>query len=293
MTDVKVEHISDGSIWKSLHLSAQVAGSEKKNSMKVEIRLYNVEKRIELVYQMRKQRSYEPEAYYVAFPFNLQNGKIIYQAQGGLVTPGETQLPGSASDWQTIQNFAAIRNNKGQIIFGSSEAPLVQFGDFNLGKWQNLTKIEKPHIYSWVMNNYWFTNFRASQEGEFRWSYYLTSKKGKSNIAAVHFGMNSNTPLVPRVLLPAKGSNKAANISTLNLNAPNVALITARPSYYDNSVILHLREIEGKSATLNLNGRMKNMKSIDEVNVIEELMKKDVTEINFEPFEVKFVRLNL
>ena len=291
LNNVKVDFISDGSIWKSLHISADTKGCDEKNGMKIEIRLYEVEKRIELLFQMRKKRTYESEACYVAFPFNLPDGKIIYEAQGGLVTPGETQLPGSSSDWQTFQNFVAIRNNKSQIIFGSRQTPLVQFGDINLGKWQHITKIEKPHIYSWVMNNYWFTNFRASQEGEFRWSYYITSKKGKSNTEALHFAMNSNTPLVPRVLPPGTGSNRAANISTLNLNAPNVVLITARPSYYDNSVILHLREIEGNSAILNLKDQIKNVKFIDEVNVIEELMEKDITAINFEPFDVKFVKL--
>ena len=152
------------------------------------------------------------------------------------------------------------------MIFGSSQVPLVQFNDINLGKWQKLTKIEKPHVYSWVMNNYWFTNFRASQEGEFKWSYYLTSTKGNSNIDAVHFATNSNTPLVPRVLPPGKEEKKATNASTLKLDAHNVVLISARPSYYDNSIILHLREVEGKSVTLNLSEQMKNVKSIDEVN---------------------------
>jgi len=291
LRNVKVEDITDGSIWKSLHISADVEGADEKDGMKIEIRLYKVEKKIELFFQMRKKRIYEAEACYVAFPFNLPDGKIVYEGQGGLVTPGETQLPGSSSDWQTVQNFVSIRNNVGQIIFGSSQAPLVQFGDINLGKWQYLTKIEKPHVYSWVMNNYWFTNFRASQEGEFKWSYYLTSKKGNSNIEAIHFAMNSNTPLVPRVLLPSKGGNKLSSVSTFKIDPQNLVLISARPSYYDNSIILHLREVEGEVVTLNLSDPIKNVKSIDEVNTIEELVKKDINKLKFDPFEVKFIRL--
>jgi len=244
-----------------------------------------------LLFQMRKKRNYESEACYVAFPFNLPDGKIVYEAQGGLVAPGKTQLPGSSSDWQTVQKFVAIQNDIGQIVFGSSQVPLMQFSDINLGKWQYQTEIEKPHIYSWVMNNYWFTNFRASQEGEFKWSYYLTSKKGNSNIEAIHFAMNSNTSLVPRVLLPGEGGSRPTDYSTLKLDARNVVIISARPSYYDDSIILHLREIEGKSATLNLSDQIKNVKSIDEVNAIEEFVKKEINKIKFDPFEVKFVRL--
>jgi len=121
--------------------------------------LYDTEKRIELHYTLRKLPVLTPESVYVAFPFHAPDSKMLYEAQGGLVTPGEDQIPGSASDWQTVQSFLAVRSAGGQIITGSEQAPLVQLGDFNLGKWQRVARVEKPHLYSWVMNNYWFTQF--------------------------------------------------------------------------------------------------------------------------------------
>ena len=90
-----------------------------------------------------------PEAVYVAFPFQQPDFKVVYEAQGGYVTPGENQIPGSASDWQTVQNFISLRNPEGQILYGSSEAPLVQLGEINLGKWQEIASVKKPHIFSW------------------------------------------------------------------------------------------------------------------------------------------------
>ena len=80
-------------------------------------KLFGLEKRIELDFCIYKKRVEKAEACYVAFPINLQNAHIVYEAQGGLVTPGVNQLPGSSSDWHTIQNFAAVKNSKGQIIF--------------------------------------------------------------------------------------------------------------------------------------------------------------------------------
>ena len=50
---------------------------------------------------------------------------------------------------------------------------------------------EKPHLFSWVTNNYWTTNFRASQEGELNWSYTLTSCADTSNAAASAFGWSN------------------------------------------------------------------------------------------------------
>ncbi len=43
---------------------------------------------------------------------------------------------------------------------------LSHFGEINTGKFQPAAKPGKPHIFSWVLNNYWTTNFLASQEGE-------------------------------------------------------------------------------------------------------------------------------
>ena len=68
------------------------------------------------------------------------------------------------------------------------------------------------------MNNYWFTNFRTEQEGEFKWHYYLTSTADTSTATATRFGWGSRVPLVTRVLPPAKG--KAATRTASSATAP-------------------------------------------------------------------------
>ncbi|MCC6490963.1 MAG: hypothetical protein IT364_25975, partial [Candidatus Hydrogenedentes bacterium] len=173
--------VSVGSIWQSVQFHGELAGTDAANGVRGEVRLYETEPRIEIHFAIRKLPVTDPEGIYVAFPFALADSEVWYEAQGGMVRPGKDQIPRSASDWQTIQNFIAVRGPGNQIIFGSSEAPLVQFGGLNYGKWQEMAAVEKPHVYSWVMNNYWFTNFRASQEGEFKWSYYITSTNDISN----------------------------------------------------------------------------------------------------------------
>ncbi|MFV2068244.1 MAG: hypothetical protein ACC645_14825, partial [Pirellulales bacterium] len=140
---------------------------------------------------------------------------ILYESQGGMIRPGKDQLPGSASDWQTVHGFLAVRGRDDQIIWGSDQAPLVQLGGIKLGAWQPIARVEKPHVYSWVMNNYWGTNFRATQQGEFRWSYYLTSTLDTSNRAATHFGWASRVPLVARVLPPGNANQAAVTAACL------------------------------------------------------------------------------
>ena len=281
----------------SLRLKAELVVCAVPNGAFGEIRLYNTEKRVELHFDIRKLPVASPEAVYVALPLQSANGKIVYEGQGGIVSPGETQIPGSASDWQTIQSFLSVRNAAGQIIVGSEQAPLVQLGDFNLGKWMPVTRIDKPHVYSWVMNNYWFTNFRTEQEGEFKWHYYLTSTPDKSTATATRFGWGSRVPLVTRVLPPAAGKVKGAGeaLSTLSFPASNLLVVGCRPSADLKSVILHVRETAGLPASLTkkelaATGRVRRM---EEVNVLEQPMGSRSETVAFQPWESKFVKLGL
>jgi len=292
LKNVKVQEGADEEIWQSIRFSGDLEGCA---GVKGEYRLFDTAKRIDLHYSIRKNPITDPEAVYVAFPFQFPDGKFIYEAQGGMVTPGENQLPRSSSDWQTVQSFIALRNKTGQVVFGSDEIPLVQFGDLNLGKWQEMVQIEKPHVFSWILNNYWFTNFRATQEGELNWSYYLTSTKETDNRSAVRFGWGSRIPFLARVFPASKDVKKtpAPSLSWIPWNAPNVILVDARPARYGDGVILHLREMEGMPSTVDLEGQKTAMKikRADEVNVLEEVVRKNVRSVSFEPFEVKFVRL--
>lgn len=257
-----------------------------------EIRMYHTDKRVELAYSIFKKPIISPESFYISMPFELKDSKIFFEAQGGVVEAGVDQIPGSANDWNTVQNFAAVRSNDAQIVVVSKEIPLMQFGAINTGRYKAGATPESSHIYSWPMNNYWVTNFNADQRGEFLWSYTLTSDKGHSNSAASKFGWGNRIPLIGRVL--PKSTVNTANTgktfgSVLNLGADNILLINMNASETENSVILHVREMDGKSAPLNFTSDyIKDMKMI-ECNVLGEELKDCPKDIK--PYETKFIKL--
>ena len=45
----------------------------------VEFRVFNVTKKIEVVYRLRKKAVTDPEAVYIAFPFEVEGGKIQFR----------------------------------------------------------------------------------------------------------------------------------------------------------------------------------------------------------------------
>jgi hypothetical protein len=293
-TNVTVQPGVQGAVWKSINLAGQLPGCAERNGARLEIRLFETDKRVEFHWLIRKLPVPQAEAVYVAFPFAPRTGQIAYEGQGGMVRPGQDQIPGSASDWQTVQNFLAVRHAEGQIVWGSAGAPLVQLGEINLGKWQPVTQVAQPHVYSWVMNNYWFTNFRPAQEGDFRWSYFLTSTRDRGNAAATRFGWTSRVPLASRVLPPLKSGRSTAPLarSLVSIDVPNVVVVDTRPAG-SRAVVLQLREVAGQATTLDLGNVITwaEITSAAEVNALGNAIEDGIESLVLKPYDVRFVEL--
>jgi hypothetical protein len=194
-----------------------------------------------------------------------------------------------------VQNFAAVKNNEAQILFSSNDVPLVQFGDINTGRFYYKHKPENPHIYSWVLNNYWTTNFKASQEGEMKWKYYLTSSSDLSISFATRFGWESRVPMLTRVIPPDNSVKRTetSSRSLLDFELPNVLLVNARPSQSGDGVILHLRETEGGHAILDVPGLLAQTGAAEafEVNVLGEEIQQLTGPTPLDHHETRFILL--
>ena len=299
VSNVKIEHGVNGVAWESVKIGSDLEGFEKGDQdspkgIDLEIRLYKNVKKIEFKYMARKLIVTDPEALYVAFPFSLPGSRIVFETIGGILTQGE-QLPGSSSDWNAAQNFVSVRGKNGQVIIVSNEVPLWQFSDFNMKKYERYPKQGKTWLYSYVMNNYWFTNFRAFQEGAFSWSYQITSTADTTNTYATRYAWNERNMFPTRTFPAGANELKTPSMETLKISGPpNAMLINSRPSFKNpESVLLHFRELEGKTASLTLESKIagRPVKRIIEVNAIGKELGNAVQSIKLNPFEVKFVEV--
>lgn len=295
LSNISVGKIEEGEIWSSIKLNGHIPICADERGVNIEIRLYNVDKRIEILYGMHKLPVTSPEAVYVAFPFKLgKENNLAFEVQGGVVYPGINQLEGTASDWNTVQNFAAVKSDVGQIVYSSNDIPLVQFGDINSGRFYYKHEPEKSHIYSWVLNNYWTTNYKASQEGEMTWKYNITSSNDNSETFAYNFGWGTRVPLLSRVMPAGNTKNENVSNSILNINVPNLLLVNAKPALSGEGVILQLRETKGDHAILDIN-KLKydtGAKEINEVTILEEKIKQLDAPLLIEHYETKFIQIN-
>jgi len=299
VSNLKIEKGINGNVWESVTITSDLEGFEKgtkgaPKGIEVEIRLYKNVKKVEFKYMAHKLIITDPEALYVAFPFTLPDSRIVFETIGGILSQGQ-QLPGSSSDWNAAQNFVSVRGKKGQIIVVSNEVPLWQFSDFNMNKYERYPKPGKTWLYSYVMNNYWFTNFRAFQEGGFSWSYQLTSTADTTNTFATKYAWSERNPFPTRTFPAGTNELKMPMMETIKITGPsNAMVVNSRPSFKNSeSVLFHFRELEGKSAELTLESKIagRPIRQMIVVNAIGKELGNPVQVVKLNPFEVKFVEV--
>lgn len=208
LREVRFSAIRPGAIRESVVMTGELPECAEKGSISIEFRLYHNRKLFEIACSMKKLAVTDPEGVYVAFPFELNNGVTLCDVAGGEMTAGTGQIEGSSTDWTSVQDYVAICNDSVQVVMTSPEIPLYQFGDLNLGKFQKKYTPQSTRLYSWVLNNYWITNFLASQTGELTWSYQITSSADVSPSFRKNFGNSQRIPLPGRILLPAGSPKK-------------------------------------------------------------------------------------
>jgi alpha-mannosidase len=293
-TDLKVSGISKGPVWESIVVKGVLPGCCDVDGITCEIRLYNDAPKMEFLFSMKKLAVTDPEGVYVAFPFAMNDFTFNEEVSGGIIVPGKDQLPGSSSDWQGVQNFVSLKNKSRQVVFVSPEIPLVQLGEINLGRFARIADPKAPAIYSWVLNNYWTTNFRAYQEGELKWRYVITSSADTGTAFATKFGWGERMPFLSRVFPAASGVSGKPSHSFLGSSFDGFLMVSCRPSGDGSGLLLHLREITGEPKSIPVDEILASTgaKGVQTTDVLGEMPVNASGGLSFKPWETKFIKLN-
>ena len=153
-------------------------------------------------------------------------------------------IPGAGLEWFSSQNWAAVGGDGLTVCLVNRDSFLWTFGDIVRGTWPKEFGRRAPVLFSYVMNNYWNTNYVAAQGGEFTFRYVLTSAPALDRAALARLGWEETTPL-ERTLVksqdqtyPAKKSLPAARSSFLGVDNPSVLLSAwkTRINIYTSSI---------------------------------------------------------
>jgi hypothetical protein len=284
------DSMKKGEIWNSIRFYGESSTFEKPRGFMIEIRLFNTEKRLDIACSVTKKSIISPESFYISFPFNIKDGKHFTEVQGGVIETGKDQIKGSSNDWYTVQDFTSVRNSVSQVVIGSAEMPLMQFGAINTGRYTAGAMPQSTNLFSWPMNNYWVTNFNADQRGGHSWTYYLTTSGDISNSFATKFGWGCRIPFLTRILPGSGTGDNNWEGSVVSEWPSNILLVSAEPARDGKSCIIHIRETDGKNASLNLlNGLTGSKINPEEVDVTGKPVSHPTKEIG--PLESKFYRI--
>jgi alpha-mannosidase len=270
--------------------------------IELEVRLYDTEKKIEMVYKVRKDPTVAKEAVYFAFPAATAEPKFEYSNQLSWVDPAKDVLKGGSLEWFTVQQWMAVRDAQFTLGVIPVDAPLASFGDINRGTWPGEFHPKSGTMFSYAMNNYWHTNYRASQSGEFEFRYVVTSADHLDPAHLTRMALESmRAPSVDYVVHQDKAGNPDRQLSPdptsfLSIDSPNVILETWKTAEDGNGTILRLREIAGQASKTSVkilkgSARHANLCSSVEDDLAKLDMKDGAIPVKLQPHEVITVRL--
>jgi alpha-mannosidase len=170
--------LDDGEVAATLRIESEAPGC---NSLLRDITVYKGLGRADIVNTLDKTAVYKKENVRFAFPFRMPNAEITMDIAMGEMHPERDQLVGSNKNFYSILNGIAVNNLQHGIMMTSVDAPFVELGEMTAEDWKKERRGEgwmsaavlSPTIYSWVMNNSWGTNYKASQSGQVRFCYSL------------------------------------------------------------------------------------------------------------------------
>jgi hypothetical protein len=220
-------------------------------------------KRLDVAFSYRKDERREKEAVYIAFPLALPGAAVRSDSQLGWVDWHREQLPGGCKEWLPLQSAVLVERPEAAVLIASPAIPLFCVGDVVRGRWPKALDLTGGRIFSYVLNNYWHTNYKASQGGPIRFGYRLTSAARFAPDEAFRFGWAARRPPYAQRMSyqdfrDARPPYQAHGGGELAYVGPEqVHLSTLKPARYAPGWVARFQEIGGgeRVASLALPGR--------------------------------------
>ena len=204
--------------------------------------LYRDSEAVDLDVALAKPERFGPESIFVAFPFLAPDPEFLLETAGAVYAADTEQLPDTSKDWYSIQHAIGVNGGGAGVLWGSFDAPLVQLGDFQTGRWARTLETRGGWVNSWLMNNLHFTNFQARQEGTRTYRYRFAPMPAAVRRDEVRlFGRNLLEPLQARTY---DGPVRLSGASGLRVEPADRVLAELRPVAGD-AVRLRLRNVTG------------------------------------------------
>ena len=287
---VKIRVKERGPLVVSLLIESDAPGC---NKLSREVRLVSGMDRVDIINVIDKQKIYKQEGVHLAFAFNVPKGIMRMDTPWAVVQPEVDQLAGACKNYFTIQRWIDVSNSDYGVTWATVDAPLVEVGAITndpRGGVGWIKKIEpSATLYSYIMNNYWETNYKAGQEGPTTFRYSIMPHRDFDYGRASKFGVEQSQPLI---VVPVD-KNVPVQHSVLSLEPACVIATAFKPSEDGRAWIVRLFNTGNRPATAKINWEKHVPKNVWLSNFAEEQVSRVTEPVNMAGYEIVTLRIPL
>ncbi|AOW10272.1 glycoside hydrolase family 38 N-terminal domain-containing protein [Flavobacterium gilvum] len=176
--NVQVKFIEKGPVMTTVSITSDAPGANKLERI---ISLYSGSDEVLIHNVLDKKAIREKEGVHFGYPFNGQFTKTTLDAGYGSIEFLKDQLPGSNMDYLYGKRWMDVSDGTKGVQWMLLESPLVEPNSMiderkvvapGHKEWKQ-TSNPTSTWFSYVMNNYWHTNYKADQEGVANFKYAL------------------------------------------------------------------------------------------------------------------------
>lgn len=248
----RVEVLEAEGLAASLAIQCEAPGARRLTTI---LRLIDGIERVDIFNVIDKEAVLDKESVHLAFPFQVPGGVMRINTPWAVVVPQSDQLPGACKNYLTVGRWVDISNDQFGVTWATLDAPLMEVGGIHVDVPQPLSSdgwidhLEPTQkFYSYLMNNYWETNYKASQEGVtvFRYSIWPHAKYDQA--ATARFAIERSQPLLA---IPASPEAPVRD-SPLQVAGEGVVVTSLKPSDDGTALMIRLFNAGDRATTAQL-----------------------------------------
>jgi hypothetical protein len=137
------------------------------------ITLYDELPWVDIENRIVKTATVAKEALYIAFPFAFIKPAVDVEVPLGRMAVDRDQQPGSCRDWYCHAHWVWLHEGNDGVLWSGPDTPLFTLNDVFRGAWRR-TIVPDGTLFAYAMNNYWHTNYAASQGGPVTFRFRLS-----------------------------------------------------------------------------------------------------------------------
>ncbi|WP_246008745.1 glycoside hydrolase family 38 N-terminal domain-containing protein [Chryseobacterium lactis] len=239
--DVQMKIMENGPVLAKISLISEAPGAKRLERI-ITINADSDEVALENIVDKKPVRT--KEAVHFGFPFNREFKNIMIDAGYGNMKYLTDQLPGSNMDYWYSRRWVDASSDQKGIQWMMLETPLIEAAemidermiiDNSHKKWKDNGTPGTTNWFSYAMNNYWHTNYKADQEGPVHYHYVLRPHDGFNSVENEKSATAFTQPLVA---IPVK--DKSFNTGSLFYISNDKIVVTSITPQEDQSYIIRL-----------------------------------------------------